>query len=352
MGWTTITQNVIWQPATFVNEFLGAIRERRNVLGWIADTWADISAGVNIQSHDFWGEMQEFLETWCVDFIQSHDTDGTPRAVGYYDNIDSESDITQWTLANWRTASGFASGFRRATTSPADWTDYSDAAFVAAGYGTMQVGDVIGPWIFQDLQDGLNTLVWTRDGLRQWGDANWKPAAGDYYHGQATPQIATWAASKTDAENDWARVTHAGDPGQPPMASTRGLVIDNPPFYHVDADAYRRRDYLRAGATTDCACAAEFYARAAGEGLGGTAQFDVNGDGPPLVEDKLILWQTDDPATDESGSRVSSTMLGGIAFPNWCADPTSPVAFTNRGYIVDEQAVIFRWDVTNGFVYT
>jgi len=53
------------------------------------------------------------------------------------------------------TDAGIDSGFRRlprGSANPTDWTDYADAAF---SYGAAQAGDIIGPWLFVDLQTML-----------------------------------------------------------------------------------------------------------------------------------------------------------------------------------------------------
>ena len=44
---------------------------------------------------------------------------------------------------------------------PADWTDWDDPAYE---YGRVQKGDTKGPWLFKDLQDTLNRMIWTWSG--------------------------------------------------------------------------------------------------------------------------------------------------------------------------------------------
>ena len=63
---------------------------------------------------------------------------------------DTEDDILYFTLDNWRAAAGLnANGFRRST----DGISFSS--------GQVQTGDIIGPWIFEDLQKALSALRWT-----------------------------------------------------------------------------------------------------------------------------------------------------------------------------------------------
>jgi hypothetical protein len=68
-----------------------------------------------------------------------------------------------FTLATWRTAAGLnESGFRRVPEG-VEWNGDDDPVW---SYGQMQAGDIIGPWIFEDLQKGFGALKWTaRDSL-------------------------------------------------------------------------------------------------------------------------------------------------------------------------------------------
>lgn len=66
---------------------------------------------------------------------------------------DAGDEFLYFTLDNWRAAAGLnASGFRRSV----------DGTTIL--YGQMQPGDIIGPWVFEDLQNGLNKLKWTKTG--------------------------------------------------------------------------------------------------------------------------------------------------------------------------------------------
>jgi hypothetical protein len=108
-----------------------------------------------------------------------------------------------FTLSTWRTLAGIASGFRRVPTGteyPSDWTDYEDDSFID-NYGKMEAGDIIGPWVYVDLQNAFKTLKWTTiesgatatGGRRKitsswfdniasdWGDESWGNFSG-YLH--------------------------------------------------------------------------------------------------------------------------------------------------------------------------
>ena len=82
--------------------------------------------------------LQQELETLAPLYI---DHENGPLA-------DTEDDILYFTLDNWRAAAGLnVNGFRRST----DGISFS--------YGQMQAGDIIGPWIFEDLQKAIYLLL-------------------------------------------------------------------------------------------------------------------------------------------------------------------------------------------------
>ena len=87
--------------------------------------------------------LQQELETLAPNYI---DHENGPLT-------DAGDDFLYFTMDNWRAAAGLnASGFRRST----------DGTTVLCGQ--MQSGDIIGPWVFEDLQNGLKALKWTITG--------------------------------------------------------------------------------------------------------------------------------------------------------------------------------------------
>ena len=116
---------------------------------WQVDTGHDLqgrifpTSGINWAG---WRTMQDGLETMCTEFVND-----TLAIEGQ-----TATDVPMWTLASWRTKAGLQvdSGFRRSTTSGAPFS-----------YGLMEAGDVIGPWIFDDLQAAMTALKWTKDEL-------------------------------------------------------------------------------------------------------------------------------------------------------------------------------------------
>ena len=158
-GWTDVSGNDFdWQAVSFVNEFITALNERASVAGLsVFDTTK--SAGHDIQAASFWATMQQWCYDNCTSFVESKEISG-----GVYVTADFDGDATipDWTLTNFKNyiadvlASGY-NGFRRYTTHPDD-----GGTPVTGSSGIIQAGDIIGPWIFQDLQKAINALEWTQ----------------------------------------------------------------------------------------------------------------------------------------------------------------------------------------------
>ena len=80
-------------------------------------------------------------------------------------SLEGDDEIPLMTnLVTFRAIAGIhSSGFRRATDydpSVNNWADPNDAMY---SYGTGQVGDVVGPWLIDDLHKALSAMKWTWD---------------------------------------------------------------------------------------------------------------------------------------------------------------------------------------------
>ena len=133
------------QDTYAAQEIILAYSERRQCVG---DAAIDaLAAGDVKQDTTFWRGVQDWIETNCVKWVDD--------AVA----IAGESSITMYTLATFRTEAGFETdGFRRATEWPTDWTNAADAAY---SFGKITAGDIVGPWIFEDLQKAFDAMRWT-----------------------------------------------------------------------------------------------------------------------------------------------------------------------------------------------
>jgi hypothetical protein len=121
-----------WQ--TLLNEITSAYSERRRAVG---QSYYAPATNTIVQSASYWTALQIWLEDNCTSFIDW--VDGPLTEAG--------NNFLYFTFKKWRAAAGLnAYGFRRST----DGSSFS--------YGQMQAGDIIGPWIFEDLQRGIGAL--------------------------------------------------------------------------------------------------------------------------------------------------------------------------------------------------
>lgn len=214
---------------------------------------------------------------------------------------------------------------------PGDWTDYDDAAYV---YGWIQQGDVIGPWIFADLQAACNALIWTLYDTSDWVSS---ASPGESYTGVGGP-YTNWSDARDEAETDWH--SNGASSGGSPYAYA--LVSGSGPY---TAQIQRRagvQTWAVPTAMEDRYKNLAYYLKPSAYGT-----FDANGE--TLTEGAWTLWREESSITGETD--VSSAAFGSSlvsTMPNWSA----PVDGGQRGYLVtDPSVVIVKWNVTDGFDY-
>jgi hypothetical protein len=132
-----------WQ--TLLDELTLAYSERRQAIGQSTYTAQD---DCDVQAVTYWTVLQSWLETNCSLFIDDISGPLNPDGTAFL----------YFTLATFRSAAGLdASGFRRVPEG-VEWDGINDPVW---SYGQMQAGDIIGPWIFEDLQKAFGALKWT-----------------------------------------------------------------------------------------------------------------------------------------------------------------------------------------------
>jgi hypothetical protein len=149
------------QDTDAANEIVQAYNERRQCVDADFEPVSLLGAGSNAQDTLFWRRIQQWVTSQMVL------TGSNRRWINHAQDVDESADPF-FTLVDFKYASGLVGGadsgggatvgWRRATTKPADWTDYEDAAY---GYGVIQAGDIRGPWFFEDLQKALDSMRWS-----------------------------------------------------------------------------------------------------------------------------------------------------------------------------------------------
>lgn len=144
----TITKHKSWQSLDVVEEILLYYNYTARFVGA-----TEINAPTELTAvYDFVKNIQNALTN--SDYYGKAvkpDASWLGLAVG----VDYPGNYAELGLSQLYSDAGIKHGFRRCVTAPTDWTNYNDAAY---SYGKVQRGDLIGPWIFKDLQDLLYAI--------------------------------------------------------------------------------------------------------------------------------------------------------------------------------------------------
>lgn len=161
-AFTAVGTGAAYDPfsLSIANEIVLAYSERAQAIGH--DAVPNRVAGDDAHSVAFWATeavtpplgMQTWIETYYGKFI-NHD-------LAVAGNFDTQASIPVYTLTTFRAVAGLnASGFRRLTTfNPA--LTWANQAF---SYGKAEVGDIFGPWIYEDLQKAFIAMKWTTSSI-------------------------------------------------------------------------------------------------------------------------------------------------------------------------------------------
>jgi len=196
MAFTSISAGVDWQAASVMRELQLGYIERAMAVGARFSTWASgisyslhtlvkylgdkkvyrcieahtssstfdptkwedwsLMEGKDLQGRIFIGEPYGNVLWAGWNSLQRRIEELVPNFVDHTVDLTTVGQPTMFTLASWRSAAGLpSSGWRRSTVVPWD----------GVSYGRMQTGDVIGNWIFEDIQKGLTALKWTRKNI-------------------------------------------------------------------------------------------------------------------------------------------------------------------------------------------
>ena len=336
MAWsvTDWTTKPAWNPASLLNQFVGSVNERKSAIVQGAPFATVVHADI-VQAATFFTAFQQWIEANRGSFVVSHDGvlgESIPRAGGHYDGWDllTNGEIPKYAnLAAVFDAAGLEhSGWRRYTTHP-------DEAGVVA-YGQMQAGDIIGPWIFEDIQKCLNVLVWTRPTISSREELV-------EYRGDGASGVS-YAAARAAAEAAWTSIADSG----------RYYTQSYQRFPSGVYTARLERVEFKCAAVNvwnGCTRHADWYILPTVPiYVGGTRILDSYGDFEHEHDRWYSLWSRDEPVTNAT-TIVSAAKIGDAAtMPNnpWSDAPGS------RGWDHIQPwwgAVIVRWNVAGGFTY-
>jgi len=129
------------------NELVLAYSERRQAVG--ESPVSLLAPGDSAQDKTIWFAMQEWIESVCGD---EHGNFHTP----FVDCVNGPIADDKFSRLNWETATLRAA----AGLNPNGFTrKYGPSGSLTTAYGTIQRGDVIGPWIFEELQKAFSVLT-------------------------------------------------------------------------------------------------------------------------------------------------------------------------------------------------
>ena len=290
--------------------------------------------------------MQDWIETYCVNFADHVNNPG---------GFAGAATIAPWTLANLRAAAGLdPAGFTRVY--------YDDDHVLQTAHGPAINGDVVGRWMFSELQAMLNLLVWSfttelnpyYGGYFHWTSAAMKSGRSpDWEYGR------NWDTAKSEAAVNYPTGAVYGNPVYGPFAMAMGGYATAYSGYFAwllrgsACFTWTKISPLTADAT--------FYLKAATTGYGPPygstldTVFDANGD--PVADGVLTVG--DSQTITGAGTKTSATIGQTATAPTWCDQPAgTPPTVTPalRGYLCDETAgptgwLLAKWNVAGGFTF-
>jgi len=282
----------------------------------------------DVQSVLYWRIFQNGLEGICTSFINHV---SGPLNVG-------ATAFLYFTLATWRTAAGLnAGGFRRAQV----WDGINNPVWLTEG--VMQKGDIIGPWVFEDLQKGMSALRWS---IRT---ASWGGGSG--YGGDSAPQNANLVSWET--VKDLAEASRQSVGGGVPYSASWALLggsTYNPVWQawfsskvgvpQALAEIFRNSFtfdlYIKGGKPTP------YFARKSWDQY----QYDDQGIG---IAENVFTYNQSNASVPGSGGYIlpDGTAVGTTSIPTWCNAPIANYLYPMRGYTLSGGGYLLKMDFSN-----
>lgn len=312
MGWSVPTGD--WTPATYwnavalLNEYVAAINERNAVLGLNPEAAFVVGDYVNHprdgRPFDPAQGLIRLVQNWIVanyaQFAASHDA-GDPRQPGYWTN--RAAVLNYATLAEVFAAANLPySHFRRYVDGPPERGG-------TVQYGLHQTGDIIGWWLFYDLQALLAVLVHRQRTLTWFVPDDPEDPAG---HKDALGVDAVFADAVAEFLALYAAAAWGGIPWPGVEVEPRawGRFFQSLGDWHVVG--YRTRTAAKVTVTGATACELDFYAFARAPAPWQEHADSWSDQGDPVLRDKLSMWCT---VAGDPGLTTASETLGGAVAP-------------------------------------
>ena len=179
------------QDTYAAQEIVLAYSERRQAIRQSAVS--SLASGDIKQNRTFWRGVQD----WCEN--AANPGGNLANTMYYIDHTITiqglgSTEFPWYTPSAFRYNSGLTSGFRRATEWPTDWTNYEDSAY---SYGKIQRGDIVGPWIFADLQKALGAFRSTGvfGALTSEGEIRTATGTGNSFSAALSSVSSNWSSS-------------------------------------------------------------------------------------------------------------------------------------------------------------
>lgn len=330
----TAPGNATWQA--LLSEIALALRERMGALLPYRNAPAlyELEDDRDVQYVGYWTSLQSYTQGAAIKYVDHlHGPFATDPDTG-------EESVLLYSLATFREAAGLnASGFRRAT----EWDGITEPEW---SYGSMEVGDIIGPWIFEDLQKAFKALKWTVKGSSS--GANDSIDIEDVQEKAADGGGTTKEAALSLANANWAAASW-GDPGTKfpwttPIYGAKAYadLQDFIPHWYVYSGARSRGKIVIKNIFTEVPCSIEVYSLAIPAFAEPFSDIDAFG----MVNKKY--FHIEDFAENTISPRTTA-MYGDITAAPFDITPFPPGEFTARSCLwnLSSTIALLKWDFTN-----
>ena len=297
--YTSLTNvNINWASVSFGNELVTVANEIASVVSWAPSTGRgtnevgeNAASGLNTMTNRWTiHEMQDMIISTFDDLW--HGTNTLEGATNYYAMSALGGGGTYertFYIADFYRAAGISSnGFRRAFTNyPTVWTDLEDAHYT---FGTINLGDIVGPWNVDDIQRCFDIMT------QQVAQAVWYDAGYPETNSISGNERETnWAGVVATVNTEWSNPIHAGTvANKRPKGYSRSIWSVELEKFNLTA--FRSHNEARATPVgIGMLRTVDFYARSEDYPLvsvGKTPSSTFANNGDDVLQDQWHLWSS------------------------------------------------------------